>query len=86
MTKGFADGTTLHLRLDESGLCVHFEMQDTDGDVEIEGSINWDGCVNWHTNPRLLFHFCEPSDAYNLADKFKSLWAESKAIMPKAIF
>lgn len=44
---------------------------------DITGSIKWDGCMNWQTNPDCMAHFCEKDDISSLSAAF--LWVRLQA-------
>lgn len=41
---------------------------------EWRGTLKWDGCANWETNPECMMHFCEPSEAQAMADVWKTIY------------
>ena len=82
--KEYEDGRLLRAALGDNELYVDFELVGDDGEVEITGSVKWDGCMNWETNPQVLYHFCSPDDAETLAASFKDVWTEGRKLMPRA--
>lgn len=70
--------------LHENGLSVYFELVGDDGEVEIDGSVKWDGCMNWRTSEACMYHFCNPQHAVDLAHRFSKVWELGLSIMPKA--
>jgi hypothetical protein len=48
-----------------------------DIDYEIEGSIKWDGCINWQTSPECMAHGCGPSYIDIVHAVFTAAYAEA---------
>ena len=58
------------------GLALEFEILDhQDGEMEIAGTVKWDGCCNWQTNPDCMAHFCQLSDLDELREFFNRVYA-----------
>lgn len=47
-------------------------------DWELNGSIKWDGCINWETNPQCMMHGCSPRHAVDLTAIFETVYAYAK--------
>jgi hypothetical protein len=45
---------------------------------EIRGSIKWDGCINWESNPECMVHGCGPSHITQLTTQFSAIYAFAK--------
>lgn len=43
-------------------------------EVEIDGGLKWDGCINWQTNPECMMHGCGPGHARKIADIFATVY------------
>jgi hypothetical protein len=44
-------------------------------DWEIDGYLKWDGCINWQTNPHVMYHGCSPEMIDQLKDIFSIVYA-----------
>lgn len=78
----FEDGRIVLVQLGQlNSSYVEFAILDTDGELEIEGSVKWDGCGNWDNNDAVLFHFCGAEDADKLSAKFKTVWNLARVLM-----
>lgn len=65
-------------------LLMDFQIYGLDDDeVEIEGSVKWDGCINWSTSESCAYHFCEPLCVDRLARAFDRVWKLAAANIPK---
>jgi hypothetical protein len=42
---------------------------------ELDGSVKWDGCINWQTNPDCMAHGCGPRTVEHIRDTFASVYA-----------
>ena len=45
---------------------------------QIRGSVKWDGCINWETNPECMAHGCGPRYVENIAAIFSAIYAYNK--------
>ena len=63
-------------------ICVDREYSGNDLalEMEIEGHIKWDGCMNWQTDPKCMYHFCSDGDVDMLAMLLKKVWELAKPI------
>lgn len=62
--------------LHENELSLQFRIadeQDDDDDFSFEGSISFDGCFNWRTDPNCYAHACEPDDLDRLKAAFVTI-------------
>jgi hypothetical protein len=82
----YDDGFSIRAALGDNESYVDFAIIGDDEEAEISGSVKWDGCINWETNPACMMHFCGPSDADRLAALFKDVWEEARKLMPHADF
>lgn len=48
------------------------------GFAEIDGSLKWDGCINWQTNPEIMMHGCGPGHAAEIVAIFQVIYAYGK--------
>ena len=51
---------TIKLPYQDFETCMYFEVHDETGQIELNGAVKWDGCVNV-TNKGYL-HFCNPKE------------------------
>ena len=47
-------------------------------DFEIRGSLKWDGCINWETNPDCMMHGCGPGHAAEIGAMFNAVYHVGK--------
>lgn len=43
-------------------------------DIELDGTLKWDGCINWQTNPECMMHGCGPHHAHAIAAIFQAIY------------
>lgn len=48
---------------------------------EIDGSLKWDGCIDWQTNPECMVHGCSPRHAEEIAAVFSTVYHIGKRYM-----
>ena len=49
-------------------------------DLELEGTIRWDGCANWH-DPGAAVHLCGPEEADEIAACLRAAYALADDVM-----
>ena len=47
----------------------------------INGTLKWDGCINWQTNPVCMVHGCSPSHMDDLTAIFQTVYRIGKRHM-----
>ena len=65
----FGEITSIHSHHVEFSLWIN--PQDETDEPDITGSVKWDGCMNWQTNPNCMAHFCSAEDIDTLSRGFK---------------
>lgn len=48
-------------------------------DVDVEGSLRFDGCMNWTSADACAVHFCGPEDVEAFAAALRRVYEECKA-------
>lgn len=54
-------------------------------EVVIRGSLKWDGCINWETDPDCMMHNCGMDSIRELTACFERLYAEAATDYPDVL-
>lgn len=48
---------------------------------DVTGSVKWDGCINWQTDPGCMAHGCGPSHADTVAAMFREVYRQAHGLL-----
>ena len=86
-TYGESKEHAIRIRLGTNDYYCDFEIcscpnyDETNYAMEVRGSIKWDGCMNWETDPNCMYHCCSVDDVDILAALLKEVWILAKPLL-----